>query len=245
MVYCSSYLFFGFLLVSISYTGASIWFIWYQILTLCMQPPSFPTPFSTLIQTIPLLTIFTVLCTCLSYTHTLLLRYFTRPMLIATTLFIPISLILSALSAFSGSFIYDGPLKPTTWGTTIGLRIFSLLPLAFALLASRSLLSSISHVNRTASTVHLATSLLLSNPPLLAISPALLFAALLSTLPFLSLIFRLLLVGYYGNEEWHVRPYAIWLAMFTGLVWIWSWCVVRGILRVTAAGIVGAWFFQQ
>ncbi|KAF8495388.1 plasma-membrane choline transporter-domain-containing protein [Gautieria morchelliformis] len=208
------------------------------------QSPSFPTPFSTLTQTIPLLTIFTVLCTCLSYTHTLLLRYFTRPMLIATTLFIPIALILSALSAFSGSFIYDGP-KPATWGTTIGLRIFSLLPLAFALLASRSLLSSIPYINRTASTVHLATSLLLSNPPLLAISPALLFAALLATLPFLSLIFRLLLVGYYRKEEWHVQPYAIWLAMFTCLVWIWSWCVVRGILRVTAAGIVGAWFFEQ
>ena len=74
-------------------------------------------------------------------------------------------------------------------------------------------------------------------------SPALLFVALLSTIPFLSLIFRLLLVGY-GHEEWHIRPYAVWLIVSASLVWIWSWCVVRGILRVTAAGIVGAWFFE-
>ena len=217
-----------------------------QVLTSLLQTPSFPTPFSTLTRTIPLLTVFTVLCTCLSYAHTLLLRYFTRPVLIATALFIPISLMFSALSAFSGSFIYDGPLKPPpTWGATIGLRIFSLIPLILAVLAFRSLLSSISQINRTAGTVRLATSLLLSNPPLLAVSPSLLFVALLSTLPFLSLIFRLLLVGYSGGEEWHVRPYAIGFAIFACLVWIWSWCVVRGILRVTAAGIVGAWFFQR
>lgn len=167
-------------------------------------------------------------------------------MLFATVLFIPCSLTLSALFAFSGSFIYDGPQKPPTSGATIGLRIFSLLPLVFAVLASRSLLSCISQINRTASTVHLTTTLLLSNPPLLAASPALLFVALLSTLPFLSLIFRLLLVGYYGGDEkWHVRPYAVWMAVFACLVWIWSWCVVRGVLRVTAAGIVGAWFFQR
>jgi Plasma-membrane choline transporter len=216
-----------------------------QVLTSLLQSSPFSPPFSTLVHTIPLFTIFTVLCTCISYTHTLLLRYFTRPVLIATALFIPLSLVFTALSAFSGSFVYHGPLKPTTWGATIGLRIFSLIPLVLAIFSSRALFSCIPQINQTARTVRLATSLLLSNPPLLAVSPALLFAALVSTLPFLSLIFRLLLVGYYEGKVWHLRPYAIWLAVFACFVWIWSWCVVRGILRVTAAGIVGAWFFQR
>ncbi|KAF8590436.1 hypothetical protein K439DRAFT_1644610 [Ramaria rubella] len=227
-------------------TAVSICFV-ASILSLFLTQysSSLPTPYSTLTRIVPLLTILTVLCTCLSYAHILLLHYFARPALMVTALLIPTFLFISALSAFSGSFIYDGLLNPTTWGATIGLRLFSLVPLVLAVLSARSLLSSISQINLIANTVRIATTLLLSNPPLLLVSPGLLFVALLGTLPFLSLIFRLLLVGYYGNNEWHVRPYAIWLAVAAFIVWVWSWCVVRGILRIAAAGVVGSWFFKQ
>jgi len=182
------------------------------------------------------------MCAGLSYIYILLLHYFARPVLIVTALFIPVSLGLSAISAFSGSFIYD---ISNTWGDTIGLRLFSIIPILMALLAARSFLWYISQINGTVGTVQLATSLLLSNIPLLGVSPALLFVALLATLPFISLILRLTLLVYQGHSEWHVRPYAVVLAILVCFIWIWSWCVVRGILRVAAAGVVGAWFFKE
>ena len=64
-----------------------------------------------------------------------------------------------------------------------------------------------------------------------------------------SLIFRLFLVGYFGRSagvwEWHLRAYAGWLIFGTIVVWLWSWTIARGMLRVTSAGVVGAWYFRR
>lgn len=45
--------------------------------------------------------------------------------------------------------------------------------------------------------------------------------------------------------EWHIRPYAHWCIFLALAVWFWAWGVARGILRVTAAGVVGAWYFAD
>lgn len=195
-----------------------------------------------LAKAIPLLTFLIIMCTGFSYIYILLLRYFARPVLILTALFVPVSLVLSAVFSFSGSYIYD---TWTIWDNTIGLRLFSIIPLVLAFFAARSFLWYISQINGTVGIVQLATSFLLSNIPLLAVSPFLLFVALLSCLPFISLIVRLLSMGNPNNSEWHIRPYALWMVIAVCFVWMWSWCLVRGILRVTAAGAVGAWFFGE
>lgn len=164
-------------------------------------------------------------------------------MLLITALFIPISLIFSALAAFSGSFVYSSVLKGA-WSPTVGLRIFSLVPTILAISAARSVFYIMSRTNRTIDTVQLVTKFLLSSPPLLAISPALLFAALLGTLPFISLSFRLLLVGY-GGSYWHMKAYAVWFLILVSFTWAWSCCIIRGMLRVISAATVGAWFFKR
>lgn len=205
--------------------------------------PSVPTPYTSLIRIVPFLTISIILCTLLSYAYILLLNYFARPMLLITALFIPISLIFSALAAFSGSFVYSSVLSGV-WGSTVGLRLFSLVPTILAISAARSVFYIMSRTNRTIDTIQLVTKFLLSNPPLLAISPALLFAALLGTLPFISLSFRLLLVGY-GGSYWHIKPYAVWFIILVSFTWAWSCCIIRGMLRVISAATVGAWFFKR
>jgi len=76
-----------------------------------------------------------------------------------------------------------------------------------------------------------------------------LLAALLLSIPFLTLTFRLLLVGYVSDPssglEWHLRGWANWAIAVTISFWLWTWAVARGVLRVTAAAVIAAWYFAE
>jgi hypothetical protein len=135
--------------------------------------------------------------------------------------------------------------------TQDSLRLFSLVPLLLAFWSARGLYERRLRLNETISVVSLSTRLLLDpgQLPLLALSPALLLGSILASLPFLSLIFHLLLIGYFGgsssNQEWHVKPYANWLIFATIFVWVWSWFIARDVLRVSTAALIGAWYFLE
>lgn len=105
-------------------------------------------------------------------------------------------------------------------------------------------------IHSTSSILNLATQILVANPFLLALSPAILLAALVLSIPFLTLIFRLLLIGYTWQPtnsafEGHVKGWANWAIVGTVAIWLWTWGVARGALRTTAAGVVGAWYFAE
>lgn len=129
------------------------------------------------------------------------------------------------------------------------LRLFSLIPLALSLLTARRLLNLPRHIHKTSSTLTLTTELLIANPFLLALSPAILLTTLLLSIPFLTLIFRLLLKGHPVKEssawEWHVYSWANWAIIGAIAIWLWSWGVARGILRMTCASVIGAWYFAE
>jgi hypothetical protein len=116
-------------------------------------------------------------------------------------------------------------------------------------LSARSLYQQRLRLHETISVVSLATRLLLEpgQLPLLALSPAILLASILVSLPFISLIFHLLLIGYFSSSpsgfEWHVKPYAGWLVFATIFIWIWSWLIARDVLRMSVAATLGAWYF--
>jgi hypothetical protein len=92
------------------------------ILFLTRKPPN-PTrvalPYTTLLHTVPLLTILTFLSALVAYAHIFLLRVFVQPVMIATSVFIPATLLLSAIWAFIGSFMWEAGQEPT-WGETVG-----------------------------------------------------------------------------------------------------------------------------
>ncbi len=155
-----------------------------------------------------------------------------------------------------------------TWGETVGcvyisfpprldadlsafrLRLFSVIPLVLAVITSRNLVHLPEELHSTSSILNLATQILMLNPFLLALSPLILLLSLLVSIPFLTLAFRLLLVGYFTPTvgtvwEWHVRNWAGWSIAATVSIWLWSWGVARGILRATCAGVIGAWYFQS
>ena len=129
------------------------------------------------------------------------------------------------------------------------LRLFSLIPLALAFITGRRLLTLPQKIHSTSLVLTLTTQLLSSQPLLLILSPTVLLAALLLSIPFLTLTFRLLLVGYYSRPssglEWHLHGWANWAITGTILFWFWTWAVARGILRVTAAAVVAAWYFTE
>ncbi|KAH9917426.1 plasma-membrane choline transporter-domain-containing protein [Fomitopsis serialis] len=207
-------------------------------------------PYVTLLHTVPLLTILIFASACVAYAHVLLLRIFVKPVMIATSVFIPATLFISAIWAFVGSFMWDGTQEPT-WGETVGLRLFSLVPLVLSLLTARKLLDLPRDIHTASSLLTLTTRLLIANPFLLALSPAVLLAALLLSIPFITLAFRLLLIGYFTQAsstsgfEWHVRGWANWAIVATIGVWLWSWGVARGLLRVSCAATVGAWYYAD
>lgn len=76
-------------------------------------------PYVTLLHTIPLLTILTFLSAVVSYGHIMLLRIFVKPVIFATSVFIPATLFVSAIWAFVGSFMWEEGSEPT-WGETVG-----------------------------------------------------------------------------------------------------------------------------
>lgn len=77
-------------------------------------------PYTTLLHTVPMLTILTVLSALVAYVHIFLLRIFVRPVMIATSVFIPATLFISAVWAFVGSFMWDSSGAEPTWGETVG-----------------------------------------------------------------------------------------------------------------------------
>lgn len=197
------------------------------IALLFSKPPN-RNDYKTLIQTIPLLTILTVLAAALSYGHLFVLKIFARPALLASSLLVPISLAICALWAFVGSFTYDG--EPT-WGESVGLRLFSLIPLVLSILAFRNLDQLPRDIHTTVSMLELIDRVLRANPLLLGVSPALLVGLWIASIPFVTILFRVdMIIG--------------WGAIGAIGTWLWTWGVARGIMRVVVAGVVGSHYFN-
>ena len=213
-----------------------------------LDVPSRSLPYTIFVKTIPITTVLVVLAALVSYAHVLFLRVFLKPVIIGTAVFIPATLFLSALCAFVGSFMQDDDHEPT-WGETTGLRLFSLVPLVLSIITGRRLLHLPRALHTTSTLLTLTTRLLYNQPFLLALSPAVLLVSLVASIPFATLAFRLLLIGYTSKNPtgivWHLHAWANWAIAGTLGVWLWTWGVARGVLRVSCAGVIGAWYFAE
>ncbi|KAF8447412.1 plasma-membrane choline transporter-domain-containing protein [Boletus edulis BED1] len=231
-------------------TGVTLCFFFSLLLMFVAQLPKKiegrPLPYLTLLHTVPLLTILTFVSAAVAYAHIFLLRMFVKPVMVVTSVFIPVTLFISAIWAFVGSFMWDSDQEPT-WGESVGLRLFAIVPLVFSILTARRLIDLPRKIHSASSILDLSSQLLMSNFFLMALSPAMLLITLIASIPFITLIFRLLLMGYFpqGQSEWRIQEWADWAIVGTVGVWLWSWGVARGILRTTCAGVIGAWYYAD
>jgi hypothetical protein len=69
------------------------------------------------------------------------------------------------------------------------------------------------------------------------------------SIPFITLVFRLLLIGLVfepnGTLEGHVQGWASWAIFGAVGVWLWGWGIAKGMLCTTCAGVIGAWYFAE
>ena len=107
---------------SVWLAGSSIC-IFSSFLALFLTHKPSPTPrslpYTTFLHTVPLLVILTFSSAAASYAHILLLRVFVKPVVVGTSVFVPTTLLISAIWAFTGSFMWDADTVPT-WGETWG-----------------------------------------------------------------------------------------------------------------------------
>ncbi|KAF9014234.1 plasma-membrane choline transporter-domain-containing protein [Cyathus striatus] len=196
--------------------------------------PKLILPYTTLLHTVPLLTILTFVSAGVAYAHVWLLRICVGPVMVVTEVGVPLTLF--------GSAFYVGGGEEGTWGETVGLRLFSLIPLTLSILSARRLLNLLNASTRKWHTnTHDAPSgdIPTLHPPL---SPLLLIVSLLLSIPFITVLFRLLLVGYkYGSPprtEWRLHQWADWAIVGVVGVWLWCW-------GSHCCGVVGSWYFAD
>ncbi|KAJ7741406.1 hypothetical protein DFH07DRAFT_1063977 [Mycena maculata] len=180
-----------------------------------------------ILHTIPLVIFLTILSALLSYMHLALLRAFLRPVLLLSALAPPLALFLSSVLAFAGSF---------SAGAGWGLRLFALIPLVLAVLSVRRLPAELQRAARSPALLSLSTRILFFRAPLLLLlSPLILLAALILSLPLLTLLVRLPL-----SHSWYLQLGSAAVAAFTMHVYF----VARAVQRSVVAGGVGAWYFN-
>ncbi|ODN76186.1 hypothetical protein L202_06106 [Cryptococcus amylolentus CBS 6039] len=216
-------------------------------------PPDAPSSAPSIIPLLPLLLMLLIPPLVLPPAFLFLLQKTVRPVLVATAGAIPFSLFICGWWAIGASFETQGLVgkeKSEQWWGTTALRIGAVLLWALAAWFGRLMWLRRRRLDRTASVVELSTKLLLNHPPLLILTPLLLGVFAIASIPFLTLLIRLGMIGYWRHPRentwvFHIRPYAGWLIFLVTLIWVWTWGVIRGVGRVAVAGVIGEWYFHR
>ncbi|KAK0531933.1 hypothetical protein OC835_003514 [Tilletia horrida] len=238
------------------------------------SPSTRPSSYYTITRTLPILILLTLLSVVASLANLWILRHVAQrlgsnPATSLSTsrseseedgaakiwvrnalLTIPAVLGLGWVWALAGSFVYDDEQWTGGGWSTTGLRFFSLIPLAMAFLFARAVYKRRSALSRSIAVLELSCSILLAHPYIFLVALAQLGIFLLLTIPFLTIFARLFLVGHFTGEKdtakvWITSARAAWLAWITFGTWLWTWAVLRGIQRVTIAGVVSHWYFHR
>ena len=121
-----------------------------------------------------------------------------------------------------------------------------------AVLFARGVWNRRASLARSLSVLELSATIIGSHPALLMLSLGLLIVFLAVTAPFLLIFVRLFLLGHFGSvgdpskdKIWHTDGRARAMAWVTLGAWLWTWSVLRGIQRVTVAGVISHWYFHR
>lgn len=231
---------------------------WMAIGAKTIAPPSSPStrpsPYYTLTRSIPVLFLLTFLSLVAAASNLLVLRNISRVggarILRYGLIGIPLTLSLGWAWAFAGSFVYDDERWSGGGWSTTGLRILSIIPLVLAIYFARNVWKKRDSISRSLSVLEISASVVAKHPVLLLLSISTLVFFVAVSAPFLTIFTRLFLRGHYGEKGmpsnvWKTDSNARLMAWITLGTWIWTWLVLRGIQRVTVAGVVSHWYFHR
>ncbi|KAJ7584808.1 hypothetical protein C8J56DRAFT_1027357 [Mycena floridula] len=131
-----------------------------------------------------------------------------------TTVFVPMTLVLSFIWSFIGSFFSGG------WS----LRLFTLIPLLLGLASGGNLGDLPNDIHHASTTLSSIVRILTGTPLILLLSPSLLLLSFIASMPFIILIF-----------QWRFPYFALG-------VWLWTWAVMRGVLSVWVSRAIKMWY---
>mgnify|MGYP001762238761 FL=1 len=213
-----------------------------------------PSPYYALTRSVPMLVLVLaatlgVALLCLRATRSAL-AFGAERVLHAGMVLVPALLLAVWAWAFAGSFVYDDEGRyGGAWSTT-GLRILSLLPVAYAVRYAITIWTT-RHASTRAAAL-LERVLRFSDASREALLPAQL-GAMLAMLGvagvFVTLLTRLFLVGTLNTRDnvllWRTDRDALLLAVLTVLVWLWTGAVLQGVQGVMIAGTARAWHLAE
>jgi hypothetical protein len=151
----------------------------------------------------------------------------------------PLILVACGVTAWAGSFGNAGAERDKGWKT--GVRWFGTLCFLAAYLLARTGLQKRKSVARTIKVLELASTIIISNPPLVLLCLAISVISTILTVPFL-FIFAGILSSWRYLGSWLG---ASWGSLAVLGVYLWTLAILRGLQRVTVAGVVGAWYFER
>ncbi|PWN39761.1 hypothetical protein IE81DRAFT_368825 [Ceraceosorus guamensis] len=220
--------------------------------------PNRPSPYYTLTRSVPMLFLVALLSVGAAVANLFALRQVARiggsHFLKSSLVGIPLCLTLGWAWAFAGSFIYDDEKWSGGAWSTVGLRFLSLVPVLAAVCFARGVWKRRFALSRTTAVLELSSRVVASHPALLILSLAQLGVFLLLSVPMISIFARLFLIGHFGrlgksvagaDKVWHTDASAKWMAWTTLGAWLWTWAALRGVQRVTVAGVVSHWYFHR
>ncbi|KAF9035747.1 hypothetical protein BDZ89DRAFT_1130356 [Hymenopellis radicata] len=181
-------------------------------LYLLFHTPPHPSSYRRLLKAIPLLATLTFTAAGISYAQMWCMGRWAREVLLVSGWSVPVALGVSAIWAFVGSFGTDGGGWP--------VRALSAVLLLLAYWTSTRLRHLPREIHVTTALLALITRFLSAHSELLLFGPAVLLGALLASLPFWTILFRV------SFELGNVRVWSI-VAM-----WIWTWGVARAVVSV-------------
>ncbi|KAH9446914.1 hypothetical protein Pst134EA_028900 [Puccinia striiformis f. sp. tritici] len=145
-----------------------------------------------------------------------------------------------------------------TWSESIsdssrnGLGWISLMCTSSTLIFVRFMWNKKDRIERTIQVLSLAIGVLVIHPSLIMTSIGISLTCILSSIPFLTLILKLLLSSGQGgqgepinSQTWIINSSSLTQIILTGFVWSWSLNVLRNLQKIIISGVVSHWYFNR
>ncbi|KAH9814569.1 plasma-membrane choline transporter-domain-containing protein [Melampsora americana] len=100
-------------------------------------------------------------------------------------------------------------------------------------------------IDRTIKVIELSTGVIIEHPSLVLVCLATTLACIVMSLPFVTLVYKLVSLGFYDHNRWVIDSGPITQALLTAFIWSWSLNVIRNLQRIVISGVVSHWYFNR